>query len=146
MKEIERKFIPKYLPSNLLKYNIINQGYLFHSDNQYLRIRIIDNSTAFLCYKNAKSGLYRDEYEYLIPLSDGMELMASCPLKVYKTRYLIEDNSLFKSELDVYINNIITIDVEYKTNQINIIPDYCGIEITTDKQWSTLAIAKKLHL
>ena len=145
MKEVERKFIPKYIPNKLIKNNIISQGYLFHSDNQYLRIRIIDNMLALLCYKHINSGIYRDEYEYTIPLSDGLELMNACALRVNKTRYLIEENELFKAELDVYLNNIITIDIEYKTDQINYIPDYCGQEVTTNKDWSTLAIAKKLQ-
>ena len=58
-----------------------------------------------------------------------------------KTRYktTFEGN---KVDIDVYPDGRTSAEIEYEIGIVNI-PDYCGEEITGNKEWSNLNIAKK---
>ena len=100
MKEQERKYLLKYLPDGLTKQRI-TQGYLMLEGNKNLRIRIVDDSICYLTYKIFHSDEIRTEYEYQIPLNDGIEMLKSTNIKVSKTRYKTTHNDL-NVDIDIY--------------------------------------------
>lgn len=147
MKEFERKYKLKYIPLITSEPNNIKQGYLFYNDTQYLRVRLsYDSNLAFMCYKENHLTSTRDEYEAQISIEDGIQLFNSAPLKLYKTRFHMESNHEYKIDIDLYANDIGTVDIECKEEFPNdfIPPDYCGEEITDDPYWTTYAIAQRL--
>ncbi len=74
-------------------------------------------------------------------IQDANHLYQSTDIKLEKTRYktTFEGN---KVDIDVYPDGRTSAEIEYEIEVINI-PDYCGEEITGNKEWSNLNIAKK---
>ena len=99
--EIERKYLPKYLPENLEQYKSkkIAQGYL--CTNPVVRIRR-SNDDYYLTYKGGgmmareeyNLPLTKDAYDHLLPKIDG--------LLIEKTRYLIPLEDGYTAELDIF--------------------------------------------
>lgn len=107
--EIERKFriMPALLPPlNDIPAATLRQGYLARASagrmahdsaaagfvGATVRVRVRESSdgstSAFLTLKG--QGLRsRAEYEYTIPVSDGLELLELCPVKLEKRRYFV---------------------------------------------------------
>ena len=90
--EIERKFlvnINQWQQAEKPEGVHYRQGYLLNDDHRTLRVRVSDKK-AYLTIKGAATGISRREYEYDIPLEDGMELLDNLALsQVEKTRYCI---------------------------------------------------------
>lgn len=141
--EKERKFLLKS-PEILDNKNseVIIQGYLMLEGDKQLRIRIIDNNDAYLTYKKEHK-LFRDEYEYIIPLQDGLELLASTNIKLMKRRYQIFKNDEYDIIVDVYDSGLAVVEIEYK-NKLDNVPAYCGDEITGKLEYSNINIALKI--
>lgn len=148
-KEIERKFLlDKPIPWDLGEQKLIKQGYIFLSKNKHLRVRIIDHS-AFLCLKFTKNKT-RDEYEYEIPLLDGLEMMSKCTYVVEKIRNVMHPiGNRYTIDIDTYPNGLIVAEVEFKTieDSESFSPlDWFGEEISGNKKYSNITLAKqKLH-
>lgn len=141
MKEQERKFILKYLPSELEPITI-KQGYLMLLGDKQLRVRVLDN-TAFICYKKHHSSTIRDEFEYEIPFSDGIELLKTCEYQLSKNRYktTFESNHVdIDIDIDIYDDGLQVVEIEYD-DELTTLPDYCGDEITGNKEYSNINIA-----
>jgi adenylate cyclase len=141
MIEKERKFILKYLPSGLKKQKI-KQGYISNNSKTQVRVRIIDDSSAFITVKFKIDNETRQEFEYKIPIDEGFEIYHSCSLKLekirYKTKY--ENNQI---DIDVYQNGKSVVEIEYE-DVLTKLPDYCGEEVTGVKEWSNSSIAKSI--
>ena len=140
--EKERKFLlknPKIIIDS--KSEIISQGYLILEGKKQLRVRIIDNMVAYLTYKK-EHDLFRDEYEYNIPLQDGLELLASTNIKLMKRRYHIFHNNEYDIIVDVYDSGLAIVEIEF-INNLDYIPEYCGDEITSKQEYSNIQIALK---
>lgn len=100
--EIERKFLiePSHLPPlELVPWASLHQGYLTRSEpsgvprGATVRVRVRESSdgtaSAYLTVKGP--GLMtRAEFEYAIPVSDGLELLALCQTRLEKVRYFLE--------------------------------------------------------
>ena len=127
MKEQERKYLLKYLPDGLTKQRI-TQGYLMLEGNKNLRIRIVDDSICYLTYKIFHSDEIRTEYEYQIPLNDGIEMLKSTNIKVSKTRYKTTHNDL-NVDIDIYDDGKSIVEIEFD-NELGSLPDYFGNDIT----------------
>jgi adenylate cyclase len=145
-KEIERKFLlDKPIPWDLGEQKLIKQGYLFINKNKHMRVRIIDH-TSYLCLKFTKEKV-RDEYEYEIPLIDGLEILSKCQYVIEKIRNTIKPiGHEYTIDIDTYPNNIVVAEVEFKTlndcNQFNPF-DWFGDEITGNKEYSNITLAKQ---
>lgn len=144
--ERERKYLLKYLPVGIQKKNV-EQGYLMLEGKDQLRVRIIDDSIAHICYKSCVSSTDRNEYEYEIPLKDGRELFSNAKYKLTKERYDIKyyvkglENDLLIS-IDMYPNGLKVVEVEYENeSDIATLPDFFGEEVTEDKRYSNVRIA-----
>jgi len=140
MIEQERKFILKYLPSGL-KSEKIKQGYVSNNGKSQVAVRIIDDINSFITIKFKIDIQRRNEFEYKIPLGDAVEIYESCILKLEKTRYKTKFNSN-KVDIDIYESGEGVVEIEFE-NELTSIPDYCGDEITGNKDWSNITFAKK---
>ncbi len=138
--EIERKFlvdISKLPP--LPKGKKITQGYLLaHSPS--IRVRIAGDK-AFLTIKGKpQNHISRSEFEYEIPLDDGVELLKECKeLIISKTRYEIEYHGHLW-EIDVFENEneglvVAEIELENEDEEF-ILPPWVTAEVSKDKRYT----------
>lgn len=152
MIEKERKFLLKHFPAELAGDPVlIDQAYLMLDDKQQLRVRLsqpkgIRFRTAHICFKQSVSDTMRMEYEYEIPYADGMELWASTPYKLTKTRYEFEykGNKIFIDKYPERYNIPDVVEIEYE-NEIKEIPDFCGEEVTGKKEFTNIYIALNIN-
>lgn len=138
--EIERKFLvdTSKLPplTNGIK---ISQGYLLaHSPS--IRIRIA-NDKAFLTIKGKPTNsISRSEFEYEIPLNDGIELLKECKeLIISKTRYeIIHEKHLW--ELDVFEeenSGLIVAEIELTSEDESFaLPSWVTSEVSNDTRYT----------
>jgi CYTH domain-containing protein len=120
----------------------IKQGYLMLSRRQQLRVRIINNNAAFLCYKADRHEGVRDEYEYEIPLKDGAVLYSSAKYQIEKARISTEfrGNHI---DIDAYANGLIIVEVEISDPGAPLLlPTYCGQDVTGFDRYTNIALAK----
>lgn len=133
--EIERKYLVKYLPSDLENYpsKKIAQGYL--NTNPVLRIRK-SNDDYFLTYKG-KGMMAREEHEFPIPQEAFEHLLAKIDgILIEKTRYFIPLDENLTAELDIFqgtLTPLRLVEVEFATiEQANAFlpPDWFGDDVT----------------
>ena len=139
--EIERKFLVDHIKWDLIdkpEGTQYRQGYLLNDGNETVRIRISDKK-AFLNLKSKISEVSRKEYEYEIPLEDGVQIMAAFTKNaVEKTRY----NILFKGkiwEVDVFKGDnlgLIVAEIELLKEDENFEkPEWATKEVTNDNRY-----------
>lgn len=140
MIEKERKFLLKQLPKTE-RVEKIKQGYIMVEGKKHLRVRIVNDERSYLTLKIEKSPEERWEFEYPIPLSDGIELFNSTDIKLEKTRY---KTTYFGNQvdIDVYPNGLQVVEIEY-LDDLTHIPGFCGKEITGQFEYSNLYLALK---
>ena len=153
--EKERKFL--YIGDHPVGFSLlckksqhIKQGYLMLEDGNELRVRIISERSfyqnvvagalsAFLTYKQKISKEERYEFEYEIPYPDGRMLFELAKYKLTKTRYKTE----FKGntvDIDFYPSGLKVVEIEFD-DDLTELPDYCGEELTGNKEYSNIALA-----
>ena len=138
MIEKERKFILKELPPGLTPISI-QQGYLMFEGKKHLRVRVVDNKNAFLTYKIVHEASFRTEYEYEIPLADGLEMLAPTTIKLNKIRYKTKFKN-YHVDIDFFENGLEIVEIEFE-GELEFIPDYCGEEVTGKNEYTNIAIA-----
>ena len=145
-KEIERRWLVKSIPD--IRHSVgvhIQQGYLTKpGDLVCTRVRIIDGELGELTLKLNGTGISCDEFNYSIPLEDATILMESTTNKVEKMRFKI----LYLGqgfEFDVFLGphtGFTVVELELTSeDQVVILPDWVGEEITGKKEYSNLSIA-----
>lgn len=143
MIEKERKFLLKYLPDlgeYFKKPQKIKQGYLLIKKKKHLRIRITNDHFCHICYKQNISKENRYEFEYLIPKEEGFKLYDLSEFKLEKNRFVTVFNN-HKVDIDIYPSGLGIVEIEFD-DFLNDIPDYCGEEITGQKKYSNIFLAK----
>lgn len=147
--EIERKFIPKYLPDNLDSYehHDIQQAYL--NTSPVIRIRKQDEDY-FLTYKG--SGMMSRE-EYNLPLNQKsyFHLLTKADGNIItKTRYLIPLFNSLTAELDIFhdiFDGRLLVEVEFNSiEDANsfIPPEWFGEDVTYDKKYHNSNMSKEI--
>jgi len=144
-KEIERKFLigTKPVPYKGSDRVEIKQGYILLGKNKQLRVRIYNDSKAFICIKYTGS-FVRDEYEYAIPLKDAIEMYNKCKLKIEKSRYTMKKKK-YTIDIDLYKDNLVVVEVEFTNEKdaTEFVPlSWMGSEITGNKLYSNITLAK----
>ena len=146
--EIERRFLVKNEDwrSRIIHSQDYCQAYLNSNlDEWATRIRVIDNNKAFLTLKSSLNGLVNNEYEYLIPMNDAIELIKLSAYKIIKTRYQLKINNknwvvdLFEGSNSSL--KIAEIELNSEAQKIQV-PSWCGQEITGIKSLSNASLAK----
>jgi adenylate cyclase len=71
----------------------LSQAYLCTRPGMTIRVRVVDDRTAYLTIKGKQAGIGRPEYEYEIPVDDAQELlgMAQDGYPISKTRHELGD-------------------------------------------------------
>jgi len=91
--EIERKFLvdhEKWAQVSKPAGTHYRQGYLLNDDHRTIRVRVT-NKHGYITLKGASSGISRKEYEYKIPVADGIELLDGfAKSEIEKIRYQVE--------------------------------------------------------
>jgi CYTH domain-containing protein len=139
--EIERKFLVDHNKWELLDKpdgNYLRQGYVVNDVNKVVRVRVT-NQQAFITIKGAASGITRSEYEYGIPVKDGVELLDQfAAVCIEKTRYVI----IFEGkawEVDVFLGDndgliVAEIELGYEEEQFKL-PYWIAGEVTGQEKY-----------
>ena len=144
--EIERRFLIRNEDwrSQVISSQDFSQAYL-NSDEWTTRIRVINNTQAYITLKSSINELLNYEFEYPIPTKDGIELFKLSKYKISKTRYNIkidEKNWVVDCFDDKNSSlKIAEIELSSESEQIKI-PTWCGQEITGIKSLSNASLAK----
>lgn len=139
-KEIERTFLvddDSFKNMAVITVHIL-QGYLNRDPERTVRVRIL-NDSAFLTVKGKTQGYERDEFEYEVPLEDGLQMMDLCEgRKIDKTRYIVPFEG-FTWEVDEYhgdLEGLVVTEVEMDHPEADIsLPPFVGKEVTGDPRY-----------
>ena len=147
--EIERRFLVKNedWKSQIVLSEDFSQAYLNSSIDEWAtRVRVIDNTKAYITLKSSLSRLINYEFEYSIPTKDAIELINLSKYKITKTRYQLKIN---KKDwvVDLFHGSnsplkIAEIELNSESEKIQI-PSWCGLEITGIKSLSNAFLARK---
>lgn len=147
MKEIERKFLIKNIPSlEGIPFANIKQGFIITNDKGLLRVRTFSSENkkiGFITVKE-KGLLVRNEYEMEIPYDVADSFLTGCKNLIDKTRFFIsnEDTTI---ELDVFNGNLkglilAEIEIDNENQKINI-PNWFGEEVTENSNYTNVKLA-----
>ncbi|WP_022663863.1 CYTH domain-containing protein [Desulfospira joergensenii] len=142
--EIERKFLVKKIPRDILRTKAICQGYITGRADRVVRVRMIEeargNDQGFLTIKGKTKGSVRSEYEYGIPPGDAREM-----LDLLCERPLIEKERLwtrfkgFEWVIDQFFGEnqgLVVAEIELESpDQAFSLPPWAGPEVTQDPRY-----------
>lgn len=139
--EIEHKFLLNNHNWRNEYYQSIayKQGYLFSDKTRSIRIRT-SNDTAWLNIKSATIGSSRQEYEYEIPLAEGLEILNNLCHKPFieKIRYLVKHQQHIW-EIDVFSGDnegLIVAEIELsEIGESFAKPEWIGKEVTDELRY-----------
>ncbi|MBB5575473.1 CYTH domain-containing protein [Rhizobium paranaense] len=123
----------------------LRQGYLLCDAGKSVRVRVVDNRTAFLTIKFKRQGIVRDEFEYAIPIPEAEELLErAAGAVIEKSRYQVPVGK-FVWEIDVFHGahsglTIAEIEMLCETDR-PVLPRWLGPEITGDPKYSNQTLA-----
>ena len=147
--EIERRFLVKNEEwrTKVILSKEFRQAYLNSSSDEWtVRIRIINNTQAYITLKSFINGSTSYEFEYQIPIQDAIELFNLSKNKINKTRYQIKiDQKDWVVDSFKGLNSSLTIaeiELNSESEQIQI-PSWCEQEITGVKSFSNASLARK---
>ncbi len=147
-REIERKFlvISDHWDPSGLKGRSLRQGYIARGEGCTVRVRTSDDG-AWLTLKGPTTGISRSEFEYAIPLADGVELLREfCQgSAVEKIRYdVVVDGARF--EVDVFTGanaGLVVAEIELADpDQAFPQPDWLGLEVSHDPRYRNSELAR----
>ena len=138
--EIERKFL---LASdgwkNRVKGDTIRQGYLSADHDRVVRVRVM-NQDAFITIKSSTDGLFRNEWEYPVPLADAEDMLLRLCLRplIEKNRYrIVHDGMIW--EVDEFFGEntgLLIAEIELESvDQAFSLPEWVGREVTDDSRY-----------
>ena len=146
--EIERRFLVKNeeWKNQVILSEDFSQGYLNTSMDEWAtRVRVIDNKKAYITLKSSLNRLVNHEFEYSIPIKDGIELINKTKYNKNKTRYQLKINKK-NWVVDIFYGSnsslkIAEIELNSESEEIEV-PSWCGQEITGMKSLSNASLAK----
>ena len=139
--EIERKFLVNHEKWRELRKPAgthYRQGYLVNDAQRTIRIRVTDKQ-GFITIKGASSGISRKEYEYNIPVEDGIELLDGLAVsEVEKIRYRIDFAGKLW-EIDEFLGDnkgLLMAEIELKHEAEDFEkPDWVTLEVSDDAKY-----------
>jgi adenylate cyclase len=146
--EIERKFlvVSEGWRKDVTSSSAMRQGYLSTNAKATVRIRIVDDAKAILTLKGQTDGISRAEFEYEVPLDDGMQLLEMArPNVVEKRRHLVPHGDLVW-EVDVFEGahaGLVMAEVELDdAGQAVALPDWAGREVSHDDRYANASLSR----
>jgi adenylate cyclase len=145
--EIERKFLVDHKKWNRIEKpqgTHYRQGYLLSTEKETIRVRISDKE-GFLNLKSKVSQMSRKEYEYKIPLQDGIEILEAFTKRgTQKTRYRIPVAGK-TWEVDVFMGDnkgLIVAEIELQSEDEKFEkPDWVTTEVTDDGRFTNSSLS-----
>ncbi|QYO75140.1 CYTH domain-containing protein [Devosia salina] len=124
----------------------LRQGYLSTSAKATVRIRIVDDVRAVLTLKGPSAGISRAEFEYDIPLDEGLALLEMArPNVVEKRRHVVPHAGLVW-EVDVFEGahaGLVMAEVELTSvDQTIALPDWVGWEVSHDDRYANASLSR----
>ena len=146
--EIERKFLvdhSKWQQVEKPQGNHFRQGYLLDDAKRTIRIRVTDTE-GFITIKGTTSGITRKEFEYNIPVAEGIEMLdAFAQSEVDKVRYCITYKGKLW-EVDVFNGDnkgLIMAEIELdEENEEFEHPDWLLNEVSDDARYYNSNLSK----
>ena len=145
--EIERKFLVDHEKWEQLpkpEGTHYRQGYILSNKEQTVRVRVSDKK-AYINLKSKVSDISRKEYEYEIPLEDGVEILNEFTKNgTKKTRYRIPfDGKTW--EIDVFEGDndgLIVAELELQSESEEFRrPDWVTTEVTDEGKYTNASLA-----
>lgn len=148
--EIERKFLIKYIPSDINNSIHIKQYYLHIDENFVQRLRLFNNKKSILSIKQNCEGMSRYEFEYEIPINDAKKIISMGNYKhTEKNRHIILCNS-YKWEVDEFLGKnkgLVIAEVELESENDDItLPKWVGQEVTNQNKYFNYNLAIKPYI
>jgi adenylate cyclase len=147
--EIERKFLVANSDwrADADSGRRLRQAYLADTERAAIRVRIEDDTRAFLTIKSAAAGMTRQEFEYPLPLADAEALLDLREgSTVEKTRFLVAHAGRHW-EVDLYggENEGLTIaEIELASEDAAVdLPPWLGREVTGERRYYASALARQ---
>jgi adenylate cyclase len=145
--EIERKFLvdhEKWNQLNKPEGTHYRQGYILNNEQQTVRVRISDKQ-GFLNLKSNVSRITRKEYEYDIPLEDGIEILdVFAKSGTEKIRYRIPFAGKVW-EVDEFLGDnrgLIVAEIELKSeDEAFETPNWVTDEVTDDGRYTNASLS-----
>jgi adenylate cyclase len=145
--EIERKFLVIGAPWREAGAGVeIRQGYLSAGDQATVRVRVAGES-ASLTVKGPTTGIRRTEFEYAIPLEDGLALLELCSGEtVVKTRHHLRVNASVW-EIDVFSGAnaglvVAELELEHEDQPFDR-PPWLGEEVSHDHRYRNSNLSRQ---
>ncbi|MBX5010421.1 CYTH domain-containing protein [Rhizobium lentis] len=143
--EIERKFLVRDDSWRACADQpcVLQQAYL-GSDQNSIRVRLIDGRSARLTIKFRSPGLAREEFEYEIPVEEARDLLLHAGQVIEKTRYrVLHDGRSW--EVDVFAGayqglTLAEIEMASEDDRFNL-PQWLGREVTGEMRYSNRGMA-----
>ncbi|MCP4429954.1 MAG: CYTH domain-containing protein [Gammaproteobacteria bacterium] len=150
--EIERKFLVDPdkvpLPSSGIE---IKQGYLPLSENAKTVVRVrVKGGEAFLTVKGENRGATRQEFEYVVPVSEALEMLENLCQKplIEKTRYEISAGKHLW-EIDIFHGDnmgLVVAEIELTDENDHFErPNWLTEEVTDDPKYYNSNLLQKPH-
>jgi adenylate cyclase len=146
--EIERKFLVRGQAwrADVTSSSALRQGYLSTNAKATVRIRILDDRRAVLTLKGPTTGISRAEFEYDVPLADGMAMLEMArPNVVEKRRHIVPHGGLIW-EVDVFEGDhagLVMAEVELSSaDQAIQLPDWAGLEVSLDDRYANASLSR----
>ncbi len=142
--EKERRFLVKPLDGIVFipdtRQDII-QMYLEDEETHSVRIRIINDSQAFFCYKKYIEADTKKEFEFPIDIDAALDILHTGEFLTIlrKTRFKIDG-----WDVDKYNDNLIIAEFEFSDENPlpEILPEWIGEEVTGVYKYSNVALAQ----
>lgn len=147
--EIERKFLVRgeSWREDVTEHRRIAQGYIAHTDNATVRVRVA-GQRATLTLKGTSHGISRSEFEYEIPVDDGLRMLAeltSGPV-IDKVRHLVPVGG-HTWEVDVFAGDndgLVMAEVELHSAEEEFeLPAWAGTEVSNDDRFYNVNLAAR---
>lgn len=147
--EIERKFLVRgeAWRDAVAEQRRIVQGYIAHTDNATVRVRVAGDR-ATLTLKGTSQGISRSEFEYEVPVDDGLRMLdelASGPV-IDKVRHLAPIGKHLW-EIDVFAGDnegLVMAEVELADADEEFErPDWAGTEVSDDARFYNVNLAAR---
>jgi CYTH domain-containing protein len=147
MIERERKFLviesDEFNDSLPFSGEFIVQIYIVDREDHSLRIRIINNETASICYKYYLDAESKEEHEYPFPLDEATRILGNSEYTSFLAKMRYKKDGW---DIDNYPDFNITV-AEYEFSDDNPLPDplpsWIGEEVTGQYEYTNPAIAKR---
>jgi len=150
-REIERKFL---LTDDSWKADVsravgMRQGYLNSAPERTVRVRIA-GERAYLTVKGPVTGITRPEFEYEIPVAEGLAMMELCEQPVIeKTRFYV-DVAPHTWEIDVFSGDnegLVVAEIELHSEGEDFVREaWLGAEVSGDKRYYNSGLVRKPYL